>query len=260
MKKAQIIKLLLIFALVLKANSLIAAPVLWVVDGNGYLGTIDLETDDVSIIGYMNDATTDIAFDPDGNLYAITRVDFYSVNKTTAEMTYIGERSDATNSLVFGSDGTLYTASNSLYTIDISTGQATEIGRGGYPYTSSGDLAFVDGNLLLSDLEGDDSLVNINTSSGVGSLIGDIGFGSVWGLASPNGIDLFGVDGYEVISINPTTGVGTSILDYSGSGLVSANGAAFITEAAIVPLPAATWIFGSGLLGLIGIARRRGVS
>ncbi|MGB5717515.1 MAG: VPLPA-CTERM sorting domain-containing protein [Gammaproteobacteria bacterium] len=27
--------------------------------------------------------------------------------------------------------------------------------------------------------------------------------------------------------------------------------------AAVVPLPAAVWLFGSGLLGLIGIARRR---
>jgi len=257
MKKAQMIKLLLILVLALKANSLIAAPVLWVVDGNGYLGTVDLETADVSIIGYMNDATTDIAFDPDGNLYAITRVDFYSVNKTTAEMTHIGERSDATNSLVFGSDGTLYTASNSLYTIDISTGQATEIGRGGYSYTSSGDLAFVDGNLLLSDLEGDDSLVNVNASNGEGSLIGDIGFENVFGLASPNGVDLFGVSRFEVISIDPTTGVGTSILDYSGSGLVDGYGAAFITEAALVPIPAAVWLFGSGLLGLVGIARRK---
>jgi hypothetical protein len=26
---------------------------------------------------------------------------------------------------------------------------------------------------------------------------------------------------------------------------------------AVVPLPAAVWLFGSGLLGLIGIARRR---
>ena len=257
MKKAQMIKLLLILVLALKANLLIAAPVLWVVDGNGYLGTVNLETADVTIVGYMNDATTDIAFDPDGNLYAITRADFYSVNKTTAEMTHIGELNEGGNSLVFGSVGSLYTASNSLYTIDISTGQSTEIGRGGYPYTSSGDLAFVDGNLLLSDSEGDDSLVKVNTSNGEGALIGDIGFWNVFGLASPNGVDLYGVSRFEVISIDPTTGVGTSILDYSGSGLVDGYGAAFITEAALVPIPAAVWLFGSGLLGLVGIARRK---
>jgi hypothetical protein len=30
--------------------------------------------------------------------------------------------------------------------------------------------------------------------------------------------------------------------------------------AAIVPLPAAVWLFGSGLLGLIGMARRKNVT
>ena len=28
-------------------------------------------------------------------------------------------------------------------------------------------------------------------------------------------------------------------------------------EAAVVPVPAAVWLFGSGLLGLVGVARRR---
>ncbi|MDH3948456.1 MAG: VPLPA-CTERM sorting domain-containing protein [Gammaproteobacteria bacterium] len=29
------------------------------------------------------------------------------------------------------------------------------------------------------------------------------------------------------------------------------------TVSAVVPIPAATWLFGSGLLGLIGVARRK---
>ena len=31
----------------------------------------------------------------------------------------------------------------------------------------------------------------------------------------------------------------------------------FITKAAVIPVPAAVWLFGSGLLGLVGVARRK---
>jgi hypothetical protein len=31
-----------------------------------------------------------------------------------------------------------------------------------------------------------------------------------------------------------------------------------VTSISAVPVPAAVWLFGSGLLGLIGVARRRG--
>ncbi len=39
--------------------------------------------------------------------------------------------------------------------------------------------------------------------------------------------------------------------------LISASGADYRYATAPVPLPAAVWLFGSGLLGLIGIARRK---
>jgi hypothetical protein len=238
MNKALMFKSLFFFALILNANSLIAGPILWISDANGELGTVDVETGEVSVIGYMGTEMTDIAFDPDGNLYAIDFFQFYSVNKATAESTLIGEiGGDAVNSLVFGSDGQLYTASDTLYTIDISTGRGTPIGNGGYPYDSAGDLAFVGGDLLLSsNTEGDDdSLVKINISTGVGLLIGDIGFEDVFGLASPNGTDLFGASSIddevlEILSINPATGVGTFILDFAGKGLTTPYGSAFVTE------------------------------
>lgn len=44
----------------------------------------------------------------------------------------------------------------------------------------------------------------------------------------------------------------------SGSCTVSfADGSVLSVDAAIVPVPAAVWLFGSGLLGLVGIARRK---
>ena len=151
MNKALMFKSLFSLALILSANSLIAGPILWISDANGELGTVDVGTGEASVIGRIGPEMTDIAFDPDGNLYGITFFDFYSINKTTAELTRIGEvGGDAVNSLVFGPNGTLYTASQSLITINTNTGHGTPVGNGGYPYDSSDDLAFVGGDLLLS--------------------------------------------------------------------------------------------------------------
>jgi hypothetical protein len=196
---------------------------------------------------------TDIAFDPNGNLWGITFGSLYKIDKTTAASTLIGNLGTSANSLVFDSSGVLYTANSSLYTVDTSTGATSLVGNGGDSYSSSGDLAFIGGELFLSS-SGGDNLVKINTADGSGSLIGNIGFSAVFGLASPNGTDLFGLAGSNVLSIDPTTGSGTSILDYSGQGLGSAFGSAFVTEA-VVPIPAAAWLFGSGLLALLGIRK-----
>lgn len=208
-----------------------AAPNLWVSDSSGRLATVDVATGDVNVIGVMDDAMTDIAFDPSGNLWGITYNNLYFIDKTTAASTLIGSTGISSNSLVFGSDGTLYTANNSLWSISTSRGSATLVGNGGDQYNSSGDLAFVGGELLLSSAGLEDHLIELNTRDGSGALIGGIGFSRVYGLASPNGTDLYGVTGTEVVSINPTTGLGTSILNYAWKGLGSAWGAAFFSEA-----------------------------
>jgi sugar lactone lactonase YvrE len=140
-----------------------AAPVLWSGDSSGRLGTVDVATGDVNVIGSMGVTMTDIAFDPDGNLWGITFGSLYKIDKTTATSTLVGNLGTSANSLVFNSSGVLYTANSSLYTIDTTTGAASLVGNGGDSYSSSGDLAFVDGNLFLSSTGGD-NLVKINTN------------------------------------------------------------------------------------------------
>jgi hypothetical protein len=230
-----------------------ATPVLWSGDSSGRLGTVDVDTGDVNVIGSMGVIMTDIAFDPSGNLWGITFGSLFKINKTTAASTIVGNIGTSANSLVFDSSGVLYTANSSLYTVDTTTGAANLVGNGGYSYSSSGDLAFVGGDLFLSS-SGGDNLVKINTGDGSGSLIGNIGFSSVFGLASPNGTDLFGLAGTNVLLIDSTIGSGTPILDYSGQGLGPAFGSAFVSEA-VVPIPAAVWLFGSGLLALLSIRK-----
>ncbi|WDE06687.1 PEP-CTERM sorting domain-containing protein [Thalassomonas viridans] len=228
----------------------IAGPILWSGDSNGTLGTIDVATGDVNIIGSMGVTMVDIAFDPNGMLWGVSVSHLYSIDKFTGQSTLVGELGTTLSSLVFDSAGTLYGANSSLFTIDTTTGAAQNIGNGGDSYSSAGDLAIVEGKLLLSSALGN-TLVQLDTSDGSGSVIGNIGYSGVYGLASSNGHNLFGLSGTQVLSINATTGAATSVLDYSGKGLSLSYGTAFVTEASAVPAPATLGLISLGLIGLV---------
>ena len=237
-----------------------ADPILWVGDQLGKLGTVDVATGTVSVVGSMGSVMTDIAFSPTGNLYGVDLGNFYSINATTGVSTLIGSLGTSVNSLVFDASGTLYAANKSLYTINVGTGAATLVGNGGTSYSSSGDLAFVGGNLYLSSVGIGDNLMRLDSATGVGTLVGSIGFSSVFGLATDNNINLYGMSGTQVINVNVSTGAGSLLLDYGGKGLGAVWGSAFVSEAAppvgAIPEPEIYAMLSVGL-GLIGWVGRR---
>lgn len=123
---------------------------------------------------------------------------------------------------------------------------------------SSGDLAFIGGSLYLSTASSPDRLQRISTTTSVDTDVGSIGFSNVFGLASPNGTDLYGFSGTQVLSINAATGAGTSVATANGAALGAVCGSAFRSEAvAAVPEPEthAPMLAGLGVLDFI--ARRR---
>ena len=58
--------------LLLVANLANASPLLWIDDSAGRIGTVDVATGVDTLVGNSGAALTDIAFDPNGNLYGIT--------------------------------------------------------------------------------------------------------------------------------------------------------------------------------------------
>jgi hypothetical protein len=238
-----------------------AAPVLWVGDSAGNLGTVDVATHQVKVIGNMGHVMTDIAFDPKGNLFAINTDSLYAVDRNTASATLIGHTGGSFNSLVFDAAGTLYTASTALFSVNTATGRTTRIGNGSSAYFSSGDLAFIDGNLYLSVLgtsSSKDSLFRLNTATGYGTRVGSIGYTSVFGLATDNNIDLYGMSGTRVLDIDVETGAGSTLFDYQGHGLLAAYGTAFLTEATHpVPEPETYAMILSGLAMIAFTVKRR---
>src|SRR5213595_1687921 len=104
---------------------------LWICDSAGEIGTVDGITGMVTLVGNAGTVLTDIAFNPQGQLFGVDFNALYSINTQTGAATLIGNLnvgSAEMNSLVFDSSGTLYASSTQtkqLYTINTQTGQAT---------------------------------------------------------------------------------------------------------------------------------------
>ena len=140
---------------------------------------------------------------------------------------------------------------------------------------TDGDVNFLLGDLLGAQL----AIFDDSDQSYLGSSLG-VQIGDIVGFAGPNGIG-------DHTATNTTTALSLTLTGSSNFilGLSTDSGASWIADAAVVslganaysvtfgtganvievdvqivpaiPVPAAVWLFGSGLIGLIGIARRK---
>lgn len=241
-----------------------AEPLLFIHDGSFNLGTVDVATGAVSIIGNMGVQMTDIAFDPDGNLFGVSFSDVYSINKNTAQVSLIGAHGIAGgNALLFGSDGTLYAAgadTTNLFTVNPNTGEsAVEFDMG---FQSAGDLAFNSGRFFLAArLAGDDALVEIDLGVPSATSIGSFGFDTVFGLATGSDGVLYALSGTNVLTVDIGTGAATVHQSFGGQGMSESFGSSFFTEAGAteseVPEPATLALVGLSALAMgYGVRRR----
>jgi hypothetical protein len=112
-----------------------------------------------------------------------------------------------------------------------------------------GDFELIIPDPLLVDFDGTTNyFVNENTEIDISSFAGEINYVRISSLlpdekcSAPTGFPFFGLDGDGCDKFNSAMLI---------------NAIAGTTATASVPVPAAVWLFGSGLLGLAGVARRR---
>jgi Repeat of unknown function (DUF6923) len=239
-------------------------------------GSIVSDVGPLNDSGAVNYSVTGLAFDPlSGVLYGSTGgasgTDLLTINPLTGLVTVIGSfnvsgHSGATmTDLAFDQSGNLYGIGSSgganLYSINLSTGQATEIGSGsGVSFTEGGGLAISSGDIFYaapvpSDYGTYDSTTGAYTQ--IAAPATPAGGGSYAALAF-DGSTLYGdnlVPGptggaTHLVTIDPTTGNVTDL----GASVIHLDAIAF------QPVPEPTTmalLLGAGAMTLLPITRRK---
>jgi len=248
-------------SLLVTSSDVEASLVLHANDSMAQLYTVDVGTAQATLIGSTGQVFTDIAFDPDGNLFGIGslsgNMNLFQIDPCTAATTLIGPigLGGYLNALVFDTTGVLLSTSDQDFiTIDPTTGQGTLIASTIDPYGSAGDLAFdTAGNLFLTTDSG--HLVMIDQGDGSITPIGLLPDQQVYGFARDSLGDMWGITSDNMLlSVNILTGAGTAlgVINPIGFPLGNTNGCSFIGEA--IPEPHSLLLVA---LGAAAISRRK---
>jgi cyclophilin family peptidyl-prolyl cis-trans isomerase len=123
----------------------------------------------------------------------------------------------------------------------------------------------VRGTIAMAKLGGDPNSATsqwfFNLADNSANLDSQNGGFTVFGRVIGNGMDV--VDAIAALPVwnatggNPSSPFGDLPLIGYTSGPITGANLTMVANVAAVPVPAAVWLFGSGLLGLIGVARRK---
>jgi hypothetical protein len=190
------------------------------------VGAIDPAIGGFTPLADTSTAYTDIASSPSGDLFGVSLDSLFQVDPATGGSARIGSLNTFApmNGLTFTPDNRLYaTGGSGLFTVNTATGAASLVAN--IPgFFSSGDLLYdnATGRFFATSSNGlaGDSLYSIGVN-GDATVIGNIGFSNVWGLAANNGV-LYGYTSNRLqIIINPATGVGTLDRPVVGTGTLN---------------------------------------
>jgi outer membrane protein assembly factor BamB len=173
--------------------------------------------------GQGGEEMTDLAIDADLRIFGVSFGSLYRIDAETAACTYLAPLTDSFNGLSFLARGTFdpdqetlvgTSEGGNIYILDPATGASTLLGNYGNFQESSGDLVSVEDFGTVATLVGSgggDVLARIDPQTGHATPIGATGFDGIWGLAFwKDRLYGFTSDG-KVLTIDPTTGVGTQL-------------------------------------------------
>lgn len=156
---------------------------------------------------------TDIALAPDRQLYGVSRTELFALEDDSSDVRRLGG-SDSWVALDVGPDGLLYAAGENdrVVVIDRETFEPRVVARLPAPFVASGDIAFVEGRMLITvtDMPSSRSdqtrLAEVDLETGTARVLGGSGFPCIWALAA-FGPQLFGFtcDG-TLLRVDPFSG------------------------------------------------------
>ena len=189
-----------------------------VIDNAGTVGSVDLATGEFTELLNSDIRWTDIDVDSEGNIFAISNSELYSIDLETQSATLIGSHSiNGLNALEISENGRLYAASitnQEIYTLDSATGTASSIGTLPDTVNSAGDLQFIGDTLYLADNEDlvsiDVEAETLNDSTIVGSF--NLEGERILGITIDEDGDPVGLtDNGSILKIDLNTGEATQI-------------------------------------------------
>ncbi|MCH8032453.1 MAG: T9SS type A sorting domain-containing protein [Bacteroidetes bacterium] len=136
-----------------------------------------------------------LAFDANDVLYVMdSNNDLYTLNPATGAATLVvsvtatirGMEFDPTTGILWGGEGGAPGTNDGIYTIDLATGTATLVGNTGLGSNTPALCFDVAGNLYgtMGGGNNPNNLISIDKTTGVGTIIGLIGFVAVAGMSS----------------------------------------------------------------------------
>ena len=164
----------------------------------------------------------------------------FTVTSAT-DMSYTGTPGGLFTMTLIGGSGSVDAAGNISYTPTGRLGAAEFFGYLGTPAWNIADNGFSNDTNpdWVSFTSG--SMTNINPADGTSPQL------------TLAGTTLDDAGNATIVSVS---NVGTGWGSFAGTPYSEVWSVTF-TETAVIPVPAAVWLFGSGLLGLVGVARRR---